>query len=284
MSSTVISGRDFDRYLNMGLAPEQFKYRFLVEGDSWMERSSALTASLPAYLARSMDAAHEEVLVINLAMFGDTLRRISECLNGDFSSWLNTAFAWRFDAVLLSAGGNDFIDAARDPDPGKGILQDFSRQTPPGQGHQCVNRDAVATLVTQYLDPNFALLYNTVQSSRHADTPIFLNSYDTPTARNAPGFPGGKAWLYEAYRKNAIPPTLWPDLTDSIFNDVQTTIAGWTMDRPNVQAVPTDGTLTPAAEGSTGNSGDWINEIHPNAAGWKKLAPLWRNAIKAVLH
>jgi hypothetical protein len=284
MSSLVITSRDFDRALDQGLAPERFKYRFLAEGDSWMDRSTALSGSLPIYLARAMDAAREEVLIINLSMFGDTMRRIGECLNPDFAGWMNSTWDWRFDALLLSAGGNDFIDAARDPDPGKGILRDLAGQAVPAQGHQCVNRDAVATLVTSYLDPNFDLLYKLVQSSRHADLPIFLNSYDTPVARYAPALPGGKAWLQEAYRKNAIPPALWPDLTDSIFNDVQTTIAGWAMDRPTVHVVPTDGTLTPAAEGSTGNSGDWINEIHPNAAGWKKLATLWRNAITAVLH
>jgi hypothetical protein len=47
--------------------------------------------------------------------------------------------------------------------------------------------------------------------------------------------------------------------------------------------VPTDGTLTPAAPGSTGDNGDWINEIHPNAAGWNKLAAVWQTAIQAVV-
>ena len=49
MASVVVYSRDFDRYLDMGLAPEQFKYRFLAEGDSWMDRKLAhdrLTAQL----------------------------------------------------------------------------------------------------------------------------------------------------------------------------------------------------------------------------------------------
>ncbi len=283
MASVVVTSRDFDRYLDLGLAPEQFKYRFLVEGDSWMDRSSLLTASLPSFLADAMDSAGDSVLIINLSMFGDTLRRIGECLNHDFSQWLHHSFAWKFDALLLSAAGNDFIDAARDPDPGQGILKNIAGQPAPATGRECVNADAVALLVSQYLDPNFAKLYDLVQDSKHADIPIFLNSYDTPTARDAPALPGGKAWLYAAYTKNSIAPPLWPELTDSIFNDVQTTVAQWTQGRPNVHLVPTDGTLTPAAPGSTGNSGDWVNEIHPNAAGWRKLAPIWRDAILAQL-
>ena len=35
----------------------------------------------------------------------------------------------------------------------------------------------------------------------------------------------------------------------------------------------------PAAAGTTGSSGDWANEIHPNAAGWKKLAKVWATAL-----
>ncbi len=283
MASVVVYSRDFDRYLDMGLAPEQFKYRFLAEGDSWMDRSSLLTASLPSYLADAMDEAGESVLIVNLSMYGDTMRRIGACLNTDFVGWIRHTFAWKFDALLLSVAGNDFIDAARDPAPGQGILKNMAGQSLPTQGRECVNQDAVALLITEYLDPNFAKLYDLVQGSKHADMPIFLNSYDTPTARNAPALPHGRAWLYEAYKKNNIPQHVWPDLTESIFNDVQTTIALWAQGRANVHVVPTDGTLIPAAQGSTGNSGDWINEIHPSAAGWEKLAAIWQTAIKAII-
>lgn len=283
MSSVVIYSREFERYQDGGLAPEQFRYRFLVEGDSWMERSAAGSVSLPQYLARTFDAHGQDVLIINLAMFGDTMRRIGECLNTDFTAWVRTAFAWKFDAILLSAGGNDFIDAARDPGPGKGILRNMAGQPLPANGHECVNKAAVSKLIVKYLDPNFARLYRVVQDSRHAGTPILLNSYDTPVARNAPAFRGGKSWLYEAYIKNAIAPSLWGDLTDGIFNDVQTTIAGWATGRGNVHLVPTDNKLTPAVVDSVGSSGDWLNEIHPNEAGWRKLAPVWRKAIEDVL-
>lgn len=279
-TSLVVYGRDYTRLVEQGLAPEMFRYRILAEGDSWMERSSLFTASLPHYLAQALNDGGDSVLIVNLAMFGDTMRRIGECVNGEFGRWIED---WKCDAILLSVGGNDFIDAARDTPPGKGLLKDLALQPAPARGYDCVDRDAVSTLVTKYLDPNFAILHDAVQASRNAGVPIFLNNYDTPVARDAPAFPGGKAWLYEAYTKNSIPPALWADLTDGIFNDLQTTIAGWLQGRPNLVSVPTDGTLTPADPQSHGDSGDWINEIHPNSSGWKKLAPKWRDAIKAVL-
>ena len=141
----------------------------------------------------------------------------------------------------------------------------------------------MATLVTTYLDPNFARIHDLIQNSRHADVPIFLNNYDTPTARNAPAFPGGRAWLFDACTQNSIPTALWPDLTDSLFNDIQTTIASWTTGRPNVFTVPTDGTLIPADALAPGSSNDWLNEIHPNQSGWKKLAIVWRDRILSEL-
>lgn len=283
MTSRAIYGRNFDGELERGLAPEQFKYRFLVEGDSWMDRSSPIQASLPLALAKAFDDAGESALFINLSMFGDTMRHISDCLNDEFHQWITTPLGWKFDALLFSAGGNDFIDAARDPEPGQGILELIAPEAADSIGDDCFRADAVGTLVTEFLDPNFAKLYDTVRASRHDDIPIFLNSYDIPTARNAPAVPGRKAWLFEAYRKNNTPPRLWQEVTERIFIDVEEAVEGWTQGRDRLFRVPTVGTLTPAPEGTTGNSGEWLNEIHPNRAGWAKLAKVWRRAIKEVL-
>lgn len=284
MASIIMYGNEFLGQIDNGLAPEQFKYRILVEGDSWMDRSSMFHTSLLQCLAPEFDKRFEDVMFVNISMFGETLRRIGSQAQDDFSSWLNDDLAWKFDAVLLSAGGNDFIDAARDPPAGLGILRNYTNQPLPASGQQCVNRDAVGELVSRWLDPNFQRIYDVVRSSRfHFDVPIFINNYDTPTARNAPAFNGGKAWLYEAYKKNKIPPDLWPDLTRSIFNDVQTTIAGWTIGRSDVFTVPTDGTLSAAADGTVDSNADWLNEIHPNASGWRKLAKVWHVRLKEVL-
>lgn len=283
MSSLVIYANEFDGHLNNGLAPESFKYRILVEGDSWMDRSAMFHTSLLQKLAPKMDAAGDEVLIINLSRFGDTMRRMGDCADGEFRLWITTAFAWKFDALLLSAGGNDFIDAARDPDAGRGILKNLSGAPMPARGRDCLDRAAVATLVDAYLAPSFAALYAEVQASRHAGVPIFLNLYDTPVARDAPAFPGGRSWLHEAYVKNGIPPKLWPDLTGAIFADVQRAVRGWAAGRADLHCVPTTGTLVAADPDARGSSGDWLNEIHPNAAGWEKLAGVWQQTIRKVL-
>ena len=230
MASKAIYGRDFEIELDQGLAPEQFKYRFLVEGDSWMDRSSLAQASLPLALAKAFDDAGESALFINLSMFGHTMRRISESLNDEFLQWITTPFGWKFDALLFSAGGNDFIDAARDPDPGQGILrlitQSERRRRLPTD---CFRPDAVGTLVTEFLDPNFAKLYDTVRAQpprRHPDLPEQLRHPDR--AQRAGRVPGARPGCSRPTPRTARRPTLWQEVTERIFIDVEATVEGWT--------------------------------------------------------
>ncbi|MBX3658128.1 MAG: hypothetical protein KF740_06810 [Ramlibacter sp.] len=288
MASVVVRGIEFPAALDQGLAPEQFKRRFLVEGDSWMDRSSLLVPSLPDSLVAEYNAQPAgqggDVLLISIARFGDTVDNMGRAESGEFGLWLRTSFNnWKFDGVLFSGGGNDIIDAARDTEPGAGILRDCSKGAAPTSAQQCINLDALGDLVAQSMDPGFLKLYDVVQDSPCKGIPMFLNDYDFPTPRNAPATQGGKSWLYEAFVKNSIPKALWQELTDLIFIHLQMTIASWTQGRPTVRLVPTSGTLVPAAPGTTGSSHDWLNEIHPNASGWAKLAKVWHKAITDVL-
>ncbi len=58
-----------------------------------MDSSSLTTASLPSYLTEAMDNAGHSVPTVNCSMFGDTMRRVGECLHTDFSDWLRHTFA-----------------------------------------------------------------------------------------------------------------------------------------------------------------------------------------------
>lgn len=277
MASIAVFGHEYllhpDKIEDMG----PFDHRFLAEGDSWMDRSSLTQLSLPYYLAMELNARNKSVLIINIAKAGDTLRHITEVMQGEFMWWLRQD---TYDGILLSAGGNDFIDAARDAPAGKGLLRDMAGLPLPADGYGCVDQGALSSLVNDYLDPNFDKLAAALRAnSQNSKTPLYLNCYDTPTARNAPAAPGVGPWLYTAYRKNSIDPSLWQTLTSGIFRDMKQTISGWTLRNPNVSAVPTTGVLTAAAPGTTGSSGDWANEIHPNAAGWQKLAKVWADAL-----
>ncbi|MBV8037778.1 SGNH/GDSL hydrolase family protein [Roseateles sp.] len=278
MTSVVITG---NRYL---IHPEQadrfgpFEKTFLAEGDSWMDASAAVQGSLPFYLAEEFNRRGKTHLIVNISTSGQTLQRISQTMSGEYLWWLQQL---RYDAVLLSAGGNDFIDAARDEAPGEGLLRDMQGQPLPADGYACVRQDALASLVDGYLNPNFDAMYQALRSSaRNAGTPLLLNCYDTPVARNAPAIPNLVGpWLWTAYRNNHIDPSLWPTLTAGLFKDIKGAVQAWPVGRTGVVAVPTTGVLVPAEADSTGSSGDWKNEIHPNASGWRKLARIWADLL-----
>lgn len=288
MPSLVLYSDEYDRAIDQGtLDPAAFQYRFLCEGDSWMDRSSLFQLSLPWALAQSFHGARgNSALFINLARFGDTMRGIADCADGLFRQWLDTqGLPFEFDALLFSASGNDFIDAALEPGSGNGILNGVHGAPPGLKAEDCYNVDAVTELVTKKIDLKFAEIYDLVRSSRNPDLPILLNCYSLPVARVAPAFPGGHAWLSRAYQKNGIPERLWQEVTERIFIDVATTVTGWaTDDRVGLHVVPTTAVpLVPADPNSSGSSGDWLNEIHPNKSGWAKLAGAWQQALDGVL-
>lgn len=288
MTSVVLYSDEYDRAINQGsLDPQAFDYRFLCEGDSWMDRSSLFQLSLPWALAKSFQGAKgNRALFINLARFGDTMRSIADCADGLFRQWLNTdGMPFQFDALLFSGSGNDFIDAALEPGSGNGILYGVHGAPPDLKADDCYNHQAVADMVEKTIDPKFAEIYELVRSSRRPDLPILLNCYSLPVARVAPAFPGGKPWLSRAYQKNGIPPRLWQGVTERIFIDVATTVTGWaTDDRVGLHVVETTAVpLDPADPDSSGSSGDWLNEIHPNKSGWIKLARAWQQKLDAIL-
>lgn len=292
MASQVVYSHEFPRLVDQGLlAPEQFDYWFLCEGDSWMDRSSLAQLSLPWALSEIWQGQRgNDALFINLSRFGHRIRHIESALNDDFLMWLNADLGFRFDALLFSAGGNDFIDAARKPAAGQGLLRDMHGAGSGLTAADCLDAAKVSDLVTDEIDPAFGALYDLVRGSPfYAGLPIFLNGYSVPVARDAPALK--KAWLSEAYRKNGIPPesggapfSLWQELTATIFQTLEAVVSGWPAGRMGVMPVPTAQVpLVPADPKSRGESGDWINEIHPNVAGWRKLAPAWRDAIHTVV-
>jgi len=280
MPSVVCTGHEYLGRSAEIEAKGPFKWRLLADGDSWMDRSSLVIPSLPWFLAQEMDNRNLPVLIINLAIAGSELRQLVDIMEGDFVWWLEQ---FSYDGILLSTGGNDFIDAARDPDPGQGLLLNMAGQPLPADGYACVNQAAKGTLEA-YLNTDFKQLVQAIRAdSNNRSTPLFVNCYDTPVARNAPAAPGIGPWLYKAYLKNGIDPALWPALTQGLFADISAVVNGWADLDDALHVVPTTGVLSPADPAAQGSSGDWANEIHPNASGWTKEARIWATALTDAL-
>ena len=105
-----------------------------------------------------------------------------------------------------------------------------------------------------------------------------MHTYDYPTARNAPAhfiFATIGPWIYTALTRSEVPEADRVLLTDYLFDQLAEGILELTR-QPHVLenffVIDTRNTIVRAEPGAVGDSGDWLNEIHPDEDGYKKLA------------
>jgi len=122
---------------------------------------------------------------------------------------------------------------------------------------------------------------------------VVLHTYDYPTPRRAPASflfaPVRGPWLFPAFQARGLTPALQVKVTDFLVDRLAQALlaldarAGGPGALPGVVVVDTRGTLERAAPGSTGNNADWVNEIHPNPGGYRKLAQVLAAELNRVL-
>jgi len=270
-AAKVISfnGHGPDNYLDTGTTgPDDpaFAKRILCEGDSWFSIGAIPSSNLlfPLRFAQS-------TLLVNLAQPGDTIRNMSSiCANPALRQLIaEKKFLTKWDAIFISGGGNDLID-----------LADQIICTPSaGAGKHMLDYINAIELTNMKLrvQKGFRTIARLRDGSENALTPIVTHVYDYPTPRNAKAkFLGLKVvgpWLYPALKGNDVPEEFWISLTDYIFESLASAIIELSYQIENFHVVSgTRETLVRAQPGTTGEDGDWLNEIHPTAGGYKKLA------------
>jgi len=254
------SWKDYDRH-------------YLAEGDSWFSLSDILSPSFLYRFGSNVPLGHK-TLIINCAYPGDTLARMVDwSKNFNFPKLLaRKRFGWEWDGILFSAGGNDIIDAALAPN---GILQSCAN---PASFEDFIARDAM-TVLESHLAEYFRYmvsLRDTSEIAANRSIPIFYHTYGYPTPRNAPASVSGP-WLYKAFMNNGIPRPYWNDLADALMNELAGMLRRFANMGANLRLVDTlkNVNLVRASASDTGNSGDWLNEIHLNNNGKDKVATYW---------
>lgn len=246
----------------------QYRYRILAEGDSWFSIGGFPGSNLlfPLRLPRP-------AILVSLAQPGDTIRRMSAIAsNHRLRQALSASHGYRWHAILLSGGGNDLID-----DVHRIIVRPRGRPEHPAD--YCDEAALLATLADVERGYRRLVRRRDRVDSSCRGKPILAHTYDFVTPRNAParflGLPAQGPWLYPALRKARIPRRLWNDISDYLLGRLAERIRGLARgpDRlPAFHVVNTLDTLVPAELGTTRESNDWMNEIHPNAEGYAKLA------------
>jgi lysophospholipase L1-like esterase len=256
-------------------APESYDWHLLAEGDSWFSFGSFFGNSLLDGMTFS-----RKTLITQTAMPGDTLSRMADWdRDANFRSLLTRTppYEQDFDAILLSGGGNDLIDAAGKQYNGTAILKICD----PGmtQPQDCIHA-AGWDLLEDYLRKSFRRIADAA-ALHHPGTPVFVHTYDYATPRPAGAGFGKGPWLEPSFQHHQVPPALWVPLADLLQQKLAHVIR--TLGLGNVHVVDTLGTLARAAPGSPGRSHDWLNEIHPTEEGYELLGAKWAAKIESVI-
>lgn len=274
------NGYGADNYTGTGTSgPDDpaFAKRILCEGDSWFSIGAVPSSNLlfPLRFAQS-------TLLVNLAQPGDTIKNMSSISSNPTLHQLiaEKNFLTKWDAILISGGGNDLIDFIGQiictPSIGAGKhMLDY------------INAIELANLklIVQH---GYYKIARMREGTENTSTPIVAHVYDYPTPRNAKAkFLGLKVtgpWIYSALRGNDVPEEFWISLTDYVFEFLAVAITELTYKIDNFHVVSaTRETLTRARLGTTDENGDWLNEIHPSATGYKKLADIVSAELANVL-
>ncbi len=269
-------------------ALERYQRRFLAQGDSWFSIGS-LNLSKNSNLLFEMAFAKENCAV-NCARSGSTLRRmVDQMREPSFQALLRGRQRRRWDGILLSAGGNDLIDALSvDPSAPLGqrvLLTRSERGGDPAEAAAYLSAQGWQ-LFEQYLGANFAnLLAVRDATADNRGIPVFVHTYHYPTVRNAPAGLGFGPWLFPAMLAYQVPQALWPAMAAELFDRFRGLLQAIAAQSSNVLVFDSaqQAVLEPALPGTTGESGDWINEIHLTWQGYEKIALPWSQRIEQVL-
>lgn len=276
--------------------------RLLAEGDSWFTIGS-LNLPRSSNILVNLDFSSRNA-VVSCAYPGHTLQHMVDCLHDPYFDRLlrQPNFASYWEALLISGGGNDLIDAAQVPPKdvrGRPVPVDRRLLLSPGEvaantGIQGLERYVSETgwaRLAGYLQANFAELVLRRDQGPSRGRPLFVHTYATPVVRKSGTVGAPNGWLYPAMLTNAIPPEDWQGLATLLFERLRRLLLSLDQGSggPNAlsavhvfdsAALPN---LIPAAPESTGNSGDWINEIHLSLKGCRKLGRAMGAFVDSVL-
>jgi lysophospholipase L1-like esterase len=270
----------------------EFGRRFLAEGDSWFTIGTLNLFQASNVLTELQ--FDQRNAVVSYASPGDTLQRMVDAMNDrdfDMALWNRSGgnFASFWEGIIVSAGGNDLIAAAdvppvrnNRPVPAQQRLfltaAEAAQSNAPDGPLRRISEGGWSTL-TGYLRANFTALVDRKSRGPSANSPLFLHTYATPTARPSGAGPGSRGWLFPAMEAYGIAPAEMQPVCSELFARLREFLLGLDAGSGQPQSLPTvhvfDSaglkTIVPAQPDASGNSGDWINEIHLNAGGYQKM-------------
>ncbi|TNF61908.1 MAG: hypothetical protein EP306_05160 [Burkholderiales bacterium] len=280
-----------------------YGWRLLAEGDSWM--------SIGALNGRSSNLLnplrlHPSTVVVNCAYPGDTMVRMARMVDDPHFVRLlcEPGHASFFEGILLSAGGNDLIDAAQIPPVLHGapvrpedrllLTQAEASMVNPGDPSPArhLSRAGWDKLAT-YLHAALLEIVRLKDLGPSRESPLMLHTYAEPVVRRAGVMPfAPDAWLYRAMLVYDIrDQAVRQGLVHELFSRLRSLLMSFDQDSGHPQAVPkvhvfdaSQVALRPADPDASGRSGDWLNEIHPTHGGYARIARQLGPWVMDIMH
>jgi hypothetical protein len=278
----------------IGPDPSNFQFHFLAQGDSWFSIGSIVPVATTNILAE-MDFPFT-AYAVNCARPGDTLAHMVDWRKDpNFRTLLASVKASPWHAILMSAGGNDVIDAASVPPvmDGKETPRDRRLFLRPEEwaaegGASRYISEAGWRLFEDHLSPQF----DAVVAARDGDgslskgMPVFFHLYDFITPRPSPSVAvllSTGPWLAPALTAYEIPPEDWIETSGILMNRLADIVIAAAARLPNVHVVDTRRSLVPASIHDPRMTLHWANEIHPTKAGYAILARKYAATVSREL-
>jgi hypothetical protein len=295
---TRITARVIDAHTARGVGEDglfpfgDYALRALAQGDSWFS-IGALPPGKTSNLLLEMRSTRR-IVIVQCADPGKVLRRFTDTTReGGFLRELDRpSCAPCYDVILISGGGNDLIDAAGSPPdapPDRRLLRTPAERgaSPPPAGY--VSEPGWATFAA-HLRAVFNGLLDRRDQGPHKGVPLLLHNYARVMPRPSGAGLGQGPWLLPALQAYAVPPTALLPVADELLGRLAALLQQCIAERHRadpgcaVQLVDTLGKAGVALSlpGTTGSSGDWVNEIHLTRAGLRKCTAVWAEALEAL--
>ncbi len=259
--------------------PINYNRLILCEGDSWFSIGDFPSSNVLFELFFS-----ESTMLVNLAFPGDTIAGVSKLAkNRDLDEALaSQSIHW--NCILLSGGGNDVLDQAE-----KFLLSPEQRagNTISGPEDYCssIEFDKILAVVSKGYT-SIAAKRPTMFGSNKL-VPIVTHTYDYVTPRNSPARFSGIGivgpWIYKAFVAKQVPTQHRLALAKYIIDRLAENHLSLQQTIDEFYVVDTRGKLNPASLETHGEDQDWINEFHPNGAGYTKIAKALEPVIERLL-
>jgi hypothetical protein len=251
---------------------DDYPIKILSQGDSWFSIGALPPWSTSNILMELTFSSN--VAIVTCAEPGQELANMaSQATNSTFISLIKGPCVTQFNAILISGGGNDMIDAVAN-----GLLLSKANWTSNPAPQRYVSQSKLAAFATA-LTASFTSILTLRDAGINKNVPLYLHSYDYSTPRNAGvGFDLGP-WLYPAMTTAGIPENEWVDVARYLIDQMANTYSSVSKLAPNIFLVDTRGTLVPAALNTCGVCNNWENEIHPTPSGYSRLAAVWESKL-----